>query len=92
MSKMMYGINKPGNYKVHNQGLTLKGCALCGKPLISPKGSKVEEIGEGGEVKRTWTNNDARALYHKECRKEGRRLARKAEKQKRKLELSNQVS
>lgn len=63
-----------------NQGTTVKMCRNCGKQMTVGRGAVIEERDVNGTVLKRTRNNDPRAFFHKECRKEGRRLAHKNEK------------
>ena len=71
-----------------NQGTYSKMCRYCGKSMNVARGriiDKIEITKEGREnILDRKIMNDQRALWHKQCRKEGRRMEYKSMKAERK--------
>lgn len=55
-------------------------CGLCGKPMKQSIGKVRIVYDKGSTIGRKVKNPDSNPQWHKECRAEGRRLQRKAEK------------
>ena len=64
-----------------NQGDFLKSCVYCEKPMIVAHGNLIQKIDKDGRVISQLRNRDQTAIYHEECRKEGRRMTYKHKKE-----------
>lgn len=63
-----------------NRGYYNIPCSLCGEPVTVARGSLIEEVDSRGFIMSKMTNHDQFARYHKKCRLQGRRMARKQER------------